>query len=640
MQALLHSARKSPFLIVTILVLAKMQLFRFILFGGTSPLLFFVDLMSALLITSLIELLAPRRIRFMLYLGFWGVATLTLLGATVYFRYFGSVATYTSLFDLSQLPEVKNSVKSLLKPTEILYVADGIFFAMGWIITGMIRFSRRNIIRYSFRIEPEGFKLPRMAFSCIVVISLLLTVFSVRASTSTSNELMRAELLGFPNYQASVFWQSLKTKTSVVPFLDTTEFAAAKSKLEQHMARTVDPSSEDTTNLAAYTFGKQKGKNLVIVQLEAMQNFVINLSVNGQEVTPVMNDLMRESLYFPNVYQQIGQGNTSDAEFMSNTSIYPTATKAMSKGFGDRVLPSLPKLLKEQGYASMTLHPNDATFWNRDKLYPALDFDHFYAKSSFTNDHFNNFGSSDKELYRVGLEKIKAVSKRGKPFYAQFVSISSHHPFKIPKDKQGMQLPVDIEGTQLGDYLQAIHYSDEALGTLVQGLKDAGLWEHTVFAFYGDHAGLQVDQNEPAEVSQKLGISYDNRVARFNIPFMIHNPGDQAAVIERTGGQVDILPTLANLLGLQVNSDTFLTFGHDLLNIKRNVIGMRYYLPTGSFFNDDILFVPGKGFEDGTAVSLKTHQPVADFSAYKNDYEYVLEWMKLSDEYVNQLPKR
>jgi lipoteichoic acid synthase len=111
-------------------------------------------------------------------------------------------------------------------------------------------------------------------------------------------------------------------------------------------------------------------------------------------------------------------------------------------------------------------------------------------------------------------------------------------------------------------------------------------------------------------------------------------------VINQVGGQLDIMPTIANLLGISLQEQGVVHFGQDLLNIQKNVFGMRYYLPTGSFFNDHILFVPGKGFDDGTAVSLQTLQPVIDFKAYKSDYDYVMELMKLSDQYVNMLPKR
>lgn len=80
--------------------------------------------------------------------------------------------------------------------------------------------------------------------------------------------------------------------------------------------------------------------NVIVVQMEAFQNFLIHLKLGDQEVTPVLNRLAEEGYYFPYVYQQIGQGNTSDAEFMSNTSIYPTGTVAMSTGFGDRNCPA------------------------------------------------------------------------------------------------------------------------------------------------------------------------------------------------------------------------------------------------------------------------------------------------------------
>ncbi|WP_058304229.1 LTA synthase family protein [Gorillibacterium timonense] len=636
MSELARLIRKSPFFIVTLLVLAKAELFRFTVFSGTSPRSLIIDLLSALLISCIIELIPHRRVRQVLYGVYWLIATLTLLGATVYFRYFGSVATYTTLFELNQLPAVKSSVKSLITPLEALYFADLVLFAIGWGIH--LWKKRRDQWMLAYEQVPAPFKLPYSVATVLVSIALIFSVFTVRASADTTNELKRAELVGFTNYQASVLWNAFSAKREK-PDVALKDIPATKEKLEEQVVPAFASSSSTSTVENPAYFGSEKGKNLIMVQLEATQNFVIGLSVAGQEITPVMNGLVSDSFYFPQVFQQIGQGNTSDAEFMSNTSIYPTAAVAMSKGYSDKDLPSLPKLLGAQGYTTMTLHPNDVTFWDRDKLYPALGFSTYYDKPFFTNDHFNSFGASDEELYRVGLEKIKEASAAGKPFYAQFVSLSSHHPFEIPEDKQELTLPEDIAGTQLGNYLQAVHYTDKALGKLIQGLKDQGLWDNTILVLYGDHFGLQAKDNDPADVSKKLGIDYHSQITRFSIPLIIHAPGQEGKRVERTGGQVDILPTVANLLGLSWSEDEFVPFGRDLLNAERNVVGMRYYLPTGSFYNDEILFIPGTGFEDGTAYSLKTHEKIEDFSKYKGDYEYILEWMKLSDEYVKQLPK-
>jgi lipoteichoic acid synthase len=401
------------------------------------------------------------------------------------------------------------------------------------------------------------------------------------------------------------------------------------------------PYSDAPAGTALELFGSQQGRNVIVIQMEAFQNFPLHQSLNGQELTPVLNKLADEGLYFPHIYQQIGPGNTSDAEFMSNTSIYPIATLAMSTGFGDRELPSLPRLLRDKGYEAYTFHVNKVGFWNRNELYPALGFNGYYDKKSFENDHFNSFGASDEQLYITGAEKLAALKAKGVPFYAQMVTASSHHPFKIPEAFKKINVTGDLKDTMLGDYLTAINYTDYAIGTLIEGLKQNGLWDNTILVMYGDHFGLQPKDVPPEQVEKALGVKYDSRVSRFNIPLIVRVPGmEQGKVVDRTGGQLDIMPTVANLLGVSLKDEGFTAFGHDLLNIGRNVVGMRYYLPTGSFFNDDIMFVPGKTFQDGEAVSLDTLEPVADFGKYQNDYDFILQWMNLSDEYVKLLPQR
>lgn len=388
-------------------------------------------------------------------------------------------------------------------------------------------------------------------------------------------------------------------------------------------------------------FGAGKGCNLIVVQLESFQNFLLNTSVDGKELTPVMNRLAAESLYFPYIFQQMGRGNTSDAEFLSNTSVYPVGNKPMSYAYSEKKLPSLARLMHKQGYTASTFHVNNITFWNRDELYKALNFDKYYDKPYFHKQNFNRFGASDEELFRVGLNKLEALQYRWKPFYAQLITASSHAPFTIPDASKRLKLPERLKGQPLGDYLTAVNYADYALGTFIDGLKKNGLWEKSVVVVYGDHFGLNRKKFKPKEVSQALGIPYHRHITRFNVPLMIHLPGQSGRVIEQVGGQVDILPTVANIMGIDLAQEGFTAFGHDLMNIDHNIIGIRYYLPTGSFFNNEILFIAGKkGFTDGKAVSLRTLQPVKDLSPYQSEYKYIRKWMKLSDKYVKELPER
>lgn len=616
-------AWRSPYVLFTLIVWLKLGWLRQMLFHSWNWKAALIDLSSVAVLTGLAELALPGKLKRGGYWALNGILSFVFFAAAVYFQHFESVVTYTALTGLKQLGQIQSSVKSTIEPLDFVFWAD--------ILLGLLLIVRR--LRGA---TPWFRRLPwrKLTVAVLSLVGLTVSAWLVRYDSGIANELVRAESVGFLNYQVSAVLNGTNDDTK---FASLMEAIAVVPRVENKYSY----GKKSFTAEGAPLFGTQQGKNVIVVQMEAFQNFPVGLKLNGQELTPNLNKLAQESYYFSRIFQQIGQGNTSDAEFMSNTSIYPTGAIAMSTGYGDRNLPSLPKLLQKQGYEADTFHVNDVGFWDRIKLYPAIGFDRYFDKPYYTNDKFNSFGASDEELYRVAGGKLMELHDQGKPFYAQLVTVSSHHPFVIPKDKRKIQLPPSLEGKQLGDYLLAINYTDFALGKFIDQLKADGLWDNTIFVAYGDHFGLQPEENDPKFVSEALGITYHPYVSKFNIPLFIHTPGQQQGeAIGQLGGQLDIMPTVANLLGISLKKQGVVHFGQNLFNITHNVFGMRYYLPTGSFFNDDILFIPGKGFDDGTAVSLKTLQPVSDFGQYRGDYDYVLRLMRMSDDYVKLLPKR
>lgn len=619
--------KKQPVFYVFLLLLLKLLLFRYFLFHSIAWSHIFSDIFALWVVIGLFDLISAAAWKKYVFWALNLLLSLILFASTLYYTHFGSVPTYTALQELHQVMQIKASVQSTIRLEYYLFFIDLPVLAAVWLFRAGWRKSRAG----------KGGVVWKSAVLLSAVVCFFVSEHFIKASDSIVNETVQVKNLGFLNYQAFAAIKTSKEDAAI----RNGNIKDTISKINQLEGTYTYQTNKPAASGQPSHFGAVKGKNLIVVQMEAFQNFPINLKVDGQEITPNLNKLLGSSLYFPYMYQQIGQGNTSDAEFMSNTSIYPTGTIPMSTGYGDRALPSLPRLLEQQGYEADTFHVNDVTFWDRIKLYPALHFDHYFDKPYYNNDHFNDFGASDEELYRVAVDKMKQIADGSKPFYTQLITVSSHFPFKVPDDRKKITLPQSLAETQLGDYLTAVNYTDYAIGTLIDRLKQAGLWDDSVLVLYGDHFGLQPDSNDPQWVESELGIKYDPRITRFNIPFIVHLPDEQKGqVINQVGGQLDIMPTLANLLGVSLKDEQFTAFGHDLLNIDHNVFGMRYYLPTGSFFNDDILFVPGKGFDDGTAVSLKTLEPVADFSKYKTDYDYVLKLMGLSDEYVKLLPKR
>lgn len=615
-----------PFFYTFLFLLLKLMFFRLTLFQQIEWSRLPADALALLVLLCLVELITPVNWK---RVSFWTVnllISLTLFSSTLYYTHFGSVPTYTALLALKQVMQIRASIESTIVLSHYTYFVDLILLLIIW---GITRNRRSRIARNDL--------VWKLSIILLAIVCIMLSARTIRLGDAIANEVVQAESLGFLNYQVAAAVRLNREQNAAID-------GTLEEKINQiNQLKSSYPYQTSVSKEAspAY-FGAAKGKNLIVIQLESLQSFPIHLSIEGQEVTPVLNKLAGEGIYFPHVFQQIGQGNTSDAEFISNSSIYPTGTIAMSMGYGDRKIPSLPKLLQQDGnYVTDTFHVNEVKFWDRNKLYPALGFDHYYDKPFYENDHFNAFGPSDEQLYKVGMEKISEIVQEKKLFYSQFVTVSSHHPFNVPDERKRISLPESLDHTQLGDYLAAVNYSDYALGTFIEQLKDKGLWKDTIMVVYGDHFGLQPQDNDPSWVQSQLGIPYNSFISRFNVPLIIHLPGqEEGVVIDQVGGQLDILPTVANLLGMRLEDKGFVAFGQDLLNVDRNVLGMRYYLPTGSFLNDEVLFVPGKGFDDGTAISIKSLESVKDISSYREDYDYILKLMRLSDDYVQLLPKR
>ncbi|SDG24355.1 Phosphoglycerol transferase MdoB [Fontibacillus panacisegetis] len=635
---------RSKFIGIYILLLLKVILLRVFVFGETGWKSLPAEALSILVLFCAVELIFSVKRKGIVYQIFNFLFSFLLFAVTLYYAHFGTVPTYVVLSELNQVPQIRASVNALLRPEQFLYFADFAVLAL-WRTVSLVlarRKSRRGGLRFQTAdVRPlRSGRIWKLSVAVVMIISIAISVVSVRSGGKVDNELFRAEKIGLLNFQVDAALRNYEEEKMIAEG-NLQETKTKISDLQASYPYRDDSQAGGNGALKPQYFGAAKGKNLIVIQMESFQNFPIHLSVGGQEVTPVLNGLIKEGVYFPHVFQQIGPGNTSDAEFMSNTSIYPTAAVAMSKGYGNRELPSLPRLLQKHGYVANTFHINNVTFWDRNKLYPALNFDQYYDKPYYNNDQFNNFGASDEEMYRVGMEKLSEIHRQGKSFYAQFVTTSSHSPFTVPEDRRQIKLTSDLEGTNLGNYITAVNYTDYAIGKLIGQLKEANMWDDTMLVIYGDHFGLQPSDTSAEEIKSKLGIPYDNIISRFNIPFIVHIPGQNLGITsDQSGGQVDMMPTMANLLGISLNDEGFTALGQDLLNIDHNVFGMRYYLPTGSFFNDEILFMPGQGFDDGSAISLDTLQPVSDFSSYRNDYDYVTQLMKLSDEYVKLLPKR
>ncbi len=357
-------------------------------------------------------------------------------------------------------------------------------------------------------------------------------------------------------------------------------------------------------------FGIARDKNLIVIQMESLQNFVINREYEGQEITPVLNSLIREdgSLYFDRYYMQIAAGNTSDAEFATHNSLYGSDKSYTYELYKENTFRGLPVLLKEIGYSTIAMHGYDGSFWSRGEMYPIQGFDTFIDGEGYDPSEIQGWGILDEEFY---IQSVDYLKEQPQPFYSFLVSLTNHTPFFMEKKHSKLKLLKEHRDTRFGNYLNSTAYSDYALGALFDALKEAGLYENSIIAIYGDHFGLSEKDDDNEELmSEFLGKSY-----RFdemaNIPLIIHIPGERInGTLSVAGGHLDFLPTMAFLMGF-TELDT-IHLGQNLITAETGFVAQSRYAHRGSFITDDIAFLMSVDgvFENGTAWVIDTGEEI------------------------------
>ena len=313
--------------------------------------------------------------------------------------------------------------------------------------------------------------------------------------------------------------------------------------------------------------GVAKGKNVMVIHLESFQQFLIDYKWKGKEVTPNLNKLYhaKNTLSFANFYNQVGQGKTSDAEMMLENSLFGLQSGSAMSSYGtSNTFESAPAILKQQqGYTTAVMHGGAGSFWNRNNAYKQFGYDYFMPLSYYENKpkYYIGYGLKDKIFFS---QSIKYIERLPQPFYLKLITVTNHYPYDLDKKNQS------IAKTETGDetvdgYVQTARYLDQAIGQLMEWLKKTGLDKNTMLVLYGDHYGISGNHHKAsAELLKQDEFNNFDNLKFQRVPLMIHLKGLRGGVKKTYGGEIDVLPTLLNLLGIS-NKGT-IQFGHDLLS--------------------------------------------------------------------------
>ena len=304
------------------------------------------------------------------------------------------------------------------------------------------------------------------------------------------------------------------------------------------------------------SFGQYKGKNVLVVQIEAFEEWLIGANVGGQEITPFLNRLRDHATYYPHMFNLVASSSTADCEYLFLNSNHPLPDGAVAFRRENNHFVTVATTLRDNGYSTLSMHAYRRGMWNRAVLHPRYGFTHSMFGEELPENPVIGWGLDD----HVFLPEVaKAMKKENKPWFIYAITLSSHHPYNsIPYNARRMRLG-PLEGSMVGEYIHSAAFVDDALAKFFAQLGAEGLLRDTVVMMYGDHdahlktsprerEALGAMSNVPRSKTDYIGTGsfYMSR-----IPLLILFPGnDRPEVAPVYGGQIDFAPTLLHYLGV------------------------------------------------------------------------------------------
>ncbi|MDV7758034.1 LTA synthase family protein [Liquorilactobacillus mali] len=541
-----------------------------------------------------------------------------LLFNVIYYREFTDFMTINVIFGYSSVSEgLTTSSFALLKPQDIIIFIDIILIILGF-ATRFIKFDRHPI--------------PTKHAAAITSFALFFLVFNITLGEIGRPQLLtrafdRNYLVKYLGIDTFTLYDGLKTAKN-----NQVRNEATSSDLNSILKFTKKHYAKANSSM----FGIAKGRNVIVIHLESFEQFLINFRLNGKEVTPFLNSLYNsKSTYsFSNFFNQVGQGKTSDAENMLETSTYGLSQGSLFSSLGtDNTFEGAPAILNQRaGYSSAVFHGNKGSFWNRSNVYKNLGYQNFFDASYF-NTNANNlteYGLKDKLLFH---DSVKYLERLQQPFYAKFITVSNHFPYELDSQNTSFKA-ADTGDTSVDNYFVTAHYLDQAVKEFFDYLKKSGLYDNSMIIIYGDHYGISNSRN--LKLASLLGKSSSTWTDNDNlqmqrVPFMIHLPGTQNGGVQtQYGGEIDVLPTLLHLLG--ISSKRYIQFGTDLFSSEHDqVVAFR----NENFTTPKYSVVNGNIYDNSTGLQI-THPSASLAAKIKKESAKVNTELTLSDTLNNK----
>ena len=519
----------------------------------------------SLLLIGLALYVKRTKLFYSLAFGIYLLLFVWLISNSIYYREFTDFVTVNTMLASSKVSAgLGAAALELFRPWDVIYILDfpilAFFFLKKWVRMDNRPFNKRA----SFAVT----SLSAMLFSANLFLAEIDRPELLTRGFSNYYVVRALGLPAFLGYSANQTYAANKERSKA----SEADLKPVEEYIQQHYAK---PNPE--------YFGMAKGRNVIYIHLESFQQFLIDykLNVNDKEyeVTPFLNSLYHsnETFAFSNVFNQVKAGKTSDAETMIETGLFGLNQGSFMVNYGGtNTQQAAPFILSKNGYnSSAVFHGNAGSFWNRNTAYKQWGYNYFFDASYFTKQNSSNsfqYGLNDKYMLR---DSIKYLERLQQPFYTKFITVSNHYPYTTSLSGDDLGFPLaKTQDETINGYFATANYLDSSIKAFFDYLKESGLYKNSIIVLYGDHYGISNSRNPSLapllDKNSETWSSYDNAMLQ-RVPYMVVIPGmDEGRIIDTYGGEIDMLPTLEHLLG--IDSQKFLQVGQDMLSPDHNQI--------------------------------------------------------------------
>ena len=564
----------------------------------------FSDLVVILLIGSF-SFLFKDSYRYIYYLVWIIFSSCLCIGNTIYYEFYESFISINLLGTASMVGQVNDALWAKIHLHQFIYLLFPIIFVISYKL-----FNKYNL--------KDNLNVNKKAFRSVLLSSFVILLMIVPTITKSDgsrflklwNRESVVQKYGLYVYTINDLVQSVRPKVSVAFGYDEDAY-----KFRNYYACKFE--NKKTSNEYTNIF---KGKNVLFIHGESIQNFLINLEINGQEVTPNLNKFIKDSMYFSKFYPQISVGTSSDTEFTLNTGLMPSSSGTVFVNYYNRDYKAMPEYFSNMGYYTFSAHANNREYWNRELMHKTLGYKTFYAKDNFiipedeNSEDYVGLGLSDKAFFKQLMDVLDNIRNENSLYMGTIITLSNHSPFNDVEKYGDFDLTMSytytdedgnevsgvspyLEGSDMGNYIKSAHYADSAFGEFLSYLDEGGYLDNTVIVFYGDHEA-RLDKKEfnllynydpvtNSVISSDSDDYYDvygyNYDLLKNTPLIIYSKNDNIKMeINKVMGMYDVLPTIANMFGF---SEKY-SLGHDIFDSYEGIV----VFPNGNVLTDRVYY--------------------------------------------------